>query len=193
MGLRTERQRQEPLCRCDSLDAPLDAEDNGSATRGDTVPDAAAEQAFNDADECLYTAQLHSALDDALLPCWMNGRPLCCVADSMRAARWKVWPCSWAYPANVSGKQNQKPFAQCAFHGSSASWKRTGKTSLRAASYHGTGFTAWKERGSVEERLAERIEAYAERGTTNAFISDVMRIRGCSREEVLQRYPELSS
>ena len=66
VGLRTERQRQEPLCRCDSLDAPLDAEDNGSATRGDTVPDAAAEQAFNDADECLYTAQLHSALDDAL-------------------------------------------------------------------------------------------------------------------------------
>lgn len=36
-------------------------------------------------------------------------------------------------------------------------------------------------------------KAYAERGTTNAFISDVMRIRGCSREEVLQRYPELSS
>lgn len=64
---------------------------------------------------------------------------------------------------------------------------------LSGSSYHGTGFSAWKERGSVEERLAERIEAYAERGTTNAFISDVMRIRGCSREEVLQRYPELSS
>ncbi len=64
---------------------------------------------------------------------------------------------------------------------------------LSGSSYHGTGFSAWKERGSVEERLAERIEAYAERGTTNAFISDVMRIRGCSCEEVLQRYPELSS
>lgn len=64
---------------------------------------------------------------------------------------------------------------------------------LSGGVYRSTGFSAWKERGSVEERLAERIEAYAERGTTNAFISDVMRIRGCSREEVLQRYPELSS
>ena len=64
---------------------------------------------------------------------------------------------------------------------------------LSGGVYHGAGFTAWKERGSIEERIAERIEAYAERGTTNAFISDVMRIRGCSREEVLQRYPELSS
>ena len=30
------------------------------------------------------------------------------------------------------GKQNQKQFVQCAFHGSSASWKRTGKTFFQA-------------------------------------------------------------
>ena len=38
VGLRTERQRQEPLCRCDSLDVPLYAEDNGSATIYRTAP-----------------------------------------------------------------------------------------------------------------------------------------------------------
>ena len=92
VGLRTERQRQEPLCRCDSLDAPLDAEDDGSATRGDTVPDAAAEQAFNDADECLYTAQLHSALDDALA-----------LLDERQATR-TAWPVLRGPHAGKSGR-----------------------------------------------------------------------------------------
>ena len=132
VGLRTERQRQEPLCRCDSLDAPLDAEDDGSATEGT--------QCRTQQPNRLLTMQTnayipHSSTAPLMMPwpCWMNGRPLLCVAGSTRAARWKVWPCSLAYPANVSGKQNQKPFVQCAFHGSSASWKRTGKISSPAA------------------------------------------------------------
>lgn len=35
VGLRTERQKQEPLCRACSLDAPIDAEDAESATRAE--------------------------------------------------------------------------------------------------------------------------------------------------------------
>lgn len=74
---------------------------------------------------------------------------------------------------------------------------RTGKTTedkiiLTKEQLHAADLVGQSSK-ELEERLAERIEAYAERGTTNAFISDVMRIRGCSREEVLQRYPELSS
>ncbi|MBN3018775.1 sigma-70 family RNA polymerase sigma factor [Ruthenibacterium lactatiformans] len=192
VGLRTERQRQEPLCRCDSLDAPLDAEDNGSATRGDTVPDAAAEQAFNDADECLYTAQLHSALDDALALLderkatvlrvrFYEGRTLESLAVQLGISRERV------------RQTESKAIRAMRFPRIQRKLEAYRENILSGSSYHGTGFSAWKERGSVEERLAERIEAYAERGTTNAFISDVMRIRGCSREEVLQRYPELSS
>ena len=132
VGLRTERQRQEPLCRCDSLDAPLDAEDDGSATRGDTVPDAAAEQAFNDADECLYTAQLHSALDDALA--LLDERQAVVLRGRFYEGRTlESLAVQLAYPVNVSGKQNQRPCARCAFHGFSASWKRTGEISFPAA------------------------------------------------------------
>ena len=192
VGLRTERQRQEPLCRCDSLDVPLYAEDNGSATRGDTVPDDAAEQAFTDADECLYTAQLHSALDDALALLderkatvlrgrFYEGRTLESLAVQLGISRERV------------RQTESKAIRAMRFPRIQRKLEVYRENILSVSSYHGTGFSAWKERGSVEERLAERIEAYAERGTTNAFISDVMRIRGCSREEVLQRYPELSS
>ena len=192
VGLRTERQRQEPLCRCDSLDVPLYAEDNGSATRGDTVPDDAAEQAFTDADECLYTAQLHSALDDALA--LLDERQAAVLRGRFYEDRTLQ---SLAVQLGISCERVRQtelkairamrfPRIRCKLDAYRAEI-------LSGSSYHGTGFSAWKERGSVEERLAERIEAYAERGTTNAFISDVMRIRGCSREEVLQRYPELSS
>ena len=64
---------------------------------------------------------------------------------------------------------------------------------LANSSYHGTGFTAWKERGSVEERITESIETHTERYTADAFIADMMKIYQCSRAEVLQRFPELSS
>ena len=62
---------------------------------------------------------------------------------------------------------------------------------LSGGVYHGAGFTAWKERGSIEERIAERIEAHTERYTADAFIADMMKIYQCSRAEVLQRFPEL--
>lgn len=192
VGLRTERQRQEPLCRCDSLDAPLDAEDNGSATRGDTVPDAAAEQAFNDADECLYTAQLHSALDDALALLderqavvlrgrFYEGRTLESLAVQLGISRERV------------RQTESKAIRAMRFPRIQRKLEAYRENILANSSYHGTGFTAWKERGSIEERIAERIEAHTERYTADAFIADMMKIYQCSRAEVLQRYPELSS
>lgn len=190
VGLRTERQRQEPLCRSDSLDAPLDAEDNGSATRGDTVPDDAAEQAFYDADECLYTAQLHSALDNAMALLderqaavlrgrFYEGRTLESLAVQLGISRERV-----RQTESKAIRAMRFPRIRCKLDA-----YRT--EVLSGSSYRSTGFTAWKERGSVEERLAEWIEAKAERYTSDAFITDMMKIYRCSRAEVLQRYPEL--
>ena len=185
-----EFQRQEPLCRCDSLDAPLDAEDDGSATRGDTVPDAAAEQAFNDADECLYTAQLHSALDDALALLderqatvlrgrFYEGRTLESLAVQLGISRERV------------RQTESKAIRAMRFPRIQRKLEAYRENILSGGVYHGAGFTAWKERGSIEERIAERIEAHTERYTADAFIADMMKIYQCSRAEVLQRFPEL--
>ena len=157
VGLRTERQRQEPLCRCDSLDVPLYAEDNGSATRGDTVPDDAAEQAFTDADECLYTAQLHSALDDALA--LLDERQAAVLRGRFYEDRTLQ---SLAVQLGISCERVRQtelkairamrfPRIRCKLDAYRAEI-------LSGSSYHGTGFSAWKERGSVEENTVEFLE-----------------------------------
>ena len=190
VGLNSERLRREPLCRCDSLDVPLYAEDNGSDTRGDTVPDEAAEQAFTDADECLYTAQLHSALDDALALLderqavvlrgrFYEGRTLESLAVQLGISRERV------------RQTESKALRSMRFPRIQRKLEAYRENILSGSVYHGTGFTAWKERGSIEERIAERIEAHTERYTADAFIADMMKIYQCSRAEVLQRFPEL--
>ena len=190
VGLNSERLRREPLCRCDSLDVPLYAEDNGSDTRGDTVPDEAAEQAFTDADECLYTAQLHSALDDALALLderqavvlrgrFYEGRTLESLAVQLGISRERVRQTESKALRSMRFPRIQRKLE--AYRGNI----------LSGSVYHGTCFTAWKERGSIEERIAERIEAHTERYTADAFIADMMKIYQCSRAEVLQRFPEL--
>ena len=55
-----------PLNDCTSLDAPLDGEDKGSSTKGETIEDPAATQAFQTAEDDLYTEELHNALEDAM-------------------------------------------------------------------------------------------------------------------------------
>lgn len=64
--LRTSLQRREPLCRADSLDRPFSEDEPDGATRGDFVPDEAAAQPFEDAEEKLWIQQLHAALDECL-------------------------------------------------------------------------------------------------------------------------------
>lgn len=66
VGLRTERQKQEPLCRACSLDAPIDAEDAEGATRAELVPDAGAAAQMKNAEEKVWTEQLHAALDECM-------------------------------------------------------------------------------------------------------------------------------
>ena len=62
VGLRTERQKQEPLCRACSLDAPIDAEDAEGATRAELVPDAGAAAQMKNAEEKVWTEQLLSLI-----------------------------------------------------------------------------------------------------------------------------------
>ena len=146
--------------------------------------------AFTDADECLYTAQLHSALDDALALLderqatvlrgrFYEGRTLESLAVQLGISRERV------------RQTESKAIRAMRFPRIQRKLEAYRENILSGGVYHGAGFTAWKERGSIEERIAERIEAHTERYTADAFIADMMKIYQCSRAEVLQRFPEL--
>ena len=55
-----------PLNECSSLDAHLDESDEGSSTKGETIEDPAAVQAFQQAEDDIYTEELHTALETAM-------------------------------------------------------------------------------------------------------------------------------
>lgn len=57
---------ENPLNACTSLDAPLDADDEGSSTRGDIIEDPAASAEMQSAEDEVYTEELHAALEEAL-------------------------------------------------------------------------------------------------------------------------------
>ena len=55
-----------PLNECSSLDVRLDESDEGSSTKGETIEDPAAAQAFQQAEDGVYTEELHTALETAM-------------------------------------------------------------------------------------------------------------------------------
>ena len=55
-----------PLNECSSLDVRLDEADEGSSTKGETIEDPAATQAFQQAEDGVYTEELHTALETAM-------------------------------------------------------------------------------------------------------------------------------
>lgn len=63
---RGRRQACDPLQSCGSLDAPLDIEDDGSATVGDLQADPAAADAFAEADRRMWLEALRAALAEAM-------------------------------------------------------------------------------------------------------------------------------
>lgn len=99
LGVRSERQKRDPIHHALSLDAPLSDDDPEGGTLGDTVPDECDQ--FEDADERLWTEQLKQALDTALqdLPeaqasairmKYMDGRPLPRIAEEMDVKASKI-------------------------------------------------------------------------------------------------------
>ncbi len=55
-----------PLNECSSLDVRLDESDEGSSTKGETIEDPAAVQAFQQAEDDIYTEELHTTLETAM-------------------------------------------------------------------------------------------------------------------------------
>lgn len=143
-----------PLNGSISLDTPLDDTDGGSATIGDLQEDPAAAQAFQTAEDELYTEELHAALEEALNKLtakqadvvrrhYFGGK---CLSEIAREDN-----------TTISAPYNHEQAAFLALRRNSAlaRW-RDEVISTRA--WRGTGWNAWNRYGSVQERTVECLE-----------------------------------
>lgn len=143
-----------PLNDCTSLDAPLDGEDKGSSTKGETIEDPAAAQAFQTAEDNLYTEELHNALEEALSHLAAKQ------ADVVRRHYFEgqtLKEISQEDGTTLNAARNRE---QAAFIALSRNLKlqRWRDEIISAKAWSGTGFGAWNHRGSVQERTVEYLD-----------------------------------
>ena len=166
-----------PLNECSSLDVRLDESDEGSSTKGETIEDPAASQAFQSAEDSIYTEELHAALEEALskLPPryaeilrlrYYEGKTLQETGEQLGVQRTRVQ------------QIEAKSFRTLRTDSQLARW-RDEIISTRA--WRGTGFGAWSYSGSVEERTVEYIEQLEARREESA------KQEAASREEENRR------
>ena len=154
VGLR----RANPLNRAASLDAPVDLDNDESDTLGDLLPDPSAE----DAEQSLEARQLHEDLEAALEQIPRQQ------AEVLRLVYW-----GRCTRKQVAERMGCTPYQARATEFAALAAMRRKARSLRAylaeyqdaGAYRGTGFAAWSARGSVEERLMERLEDIRKAGT----------------------------
>ena len=152
IGWRTEKQKRDPLGQSLSLDEPITGEDGG--TRADLVPDA---QAFESIEERLYTEQLHAALEQCLDTLEQK---------QAEAVRFRYYSglslaetgaklgCNTEYARQLE----QKGLRKLRHPQNARRLEQYREQIITTHAYHGTGFSAWKYGGSVEERIIERLE-----------------------------------
>lgn len=140
-----------PLNECSSLDAPLDADDAGSSTKGETIEDPAATQAFQTAEDNLYTEELHTALEEALSHLAAKQ------ADVVRRHYFEgqtLKEISQEDGTTLNAARNRE---QAAFIALSRNLKlqRWRDDVITTRAWRGTGWNAWNRYGSVQERTVE--------------------------------------
>ena len=143
-----------PLDDCTSLDTPLDSNDGESSTLGDLQEDPAASQAFQTAEDELYTEELHAALEEALnkLPKrtahvlrrrYYDEKSLRAVGEEIGVHPERV------RQIEVKGIRKLQELPGLA---------RWHDDIISTRAWHGTGWGAWNRYGSVQERTVEYLE-----------------------------------
>lgn len=141
-----------PLNECDSLDVRFDESDEGSSTKGETIEDPAATQAFQQAEDGVYTEELHTALETAMTQHltereanvlrrrYYAGQTLQAIGKELgvRGERVRI----------IEGKAIRKMKGL-------SSIQRWHDDVVTTRAWHGTGWNPWNSHGSVEERTAE--------------------------------------
>lgn len=171
-----------PLNGSTSLDTPLDDTDGGSATLGDLQEDPAAAQAFQTAEDELYTEELHAALEEALNKLtakqadvvrrhYFGGKCLSEIAREDNTTR------------NAPYNHEQAAFLALRRNPALVRWH---DDIISTKAWTGTGWNAWNRYGSVEERVTEYIEKKeAER---REFIEQRRREDEALLEKALERF-----
>ncbi len=157
IGLRTQRQRRDPLCNADSLDRPLSADDPDGLTRADAIPDDSALMPFADAETRLFAQQLHHALDECLATIPPHE------AATIRARYYDSRTLrDIAAERGVSvacvGQLERSGLRHLRSPGNRHRLKMYREEIISRHTYRGTGFSAWKEYGSAQERAVEDLE-----------------------------------
>lgn len=140
-----------PLNECSSLDVRLDEADEGSSTKGETIEDPAATQAFQTAEDDLYTEELHNALEEALSQLAAKQ------ADVVRRHYFEgqtLKEISQEDGTTLNAARNRE---QAAFIALSRNLKlqRWRDDVITTRAWRGTGWNAWSRYGSVQERTVE--------------------------------------
>ena len=151
---RTTAVSANPLNACTSLDAPLDSDDDGSGTLGDTQEDPSASAAMQAAEDEIYTQELHAALEEALSR--LKERE----ADVLRRRYYE------GQSLRVVGEEigvhceRVRQIESGAFRRlrNDSRLKRWHEDIISTRAWRGTGFGAWNHHGSVEERTVEYLE-----------------------------------
>lgn len=143
-----------PLNECSSLDVRLDESDEGSSTKGETIEDPAATQAFQTAEDDLYTEELHNALEEALSHLAAKQ------ADVVRRHYFEGQPLKEISQEDGTTLNAARNREQAAFIALSRNLKlqRWRDEIISAKAWSGTGFGVWNHRGSVEERTVEYLD-----------------------------------
>lgn len=156
MGLRTERSRKEPLCRAVSLDEPLDKEDADGTTRAETVPDQTAAAQFENAEERIWTAQLHDTLEKCLDDIPPEG------ADVIRKHFFEGLTLAEIAAVKTHSTERIRQIEAKGLrqlrHPSILHRLRQYRGEIVTRAYRFTSFGAWKNGGSSPERWAEWID-----------------------------------
>ena len=144
-----------PLNECSSLDAHLDETDEGSSTRGEIIEDPAATQAFQTAEDDLYTEELHNALEDAMTKHltereshvlrrrYYDGQSLQAIGEELGVQRERIRQIEWKACRKLSGL---------------SSIQRWHDDVVTTRAWRGTGWSAWSRYGSVQERTVEYLD-----------------------------------
>lgn len=143
-----------PLNECTSLDVRLDETDEGSSTKGETIEDPAATQAFQTAEDDLYTEELHNALEEALSHLATKQ------ADVVRRHYFEgqtLKEISQEDGTTLNAARNREQAAFIAL-GRNPKLQRWRDEIISTRAWSGTGFGAWNHRGSVEERTVEYLD-----------------------------------
>lgn len=149
----------DPLNHCASLDVPMDAEDDSTATLGDLQADPAAAGEMQDVEERIYTEELHAALDEALHKLTEREEMV------IRGRFYEQKTLKEIAAGAGTSLERVRQITSSAFRHLQGNprLRRWRDEIITSHAWRGTGFATWAAGGSVEERAVEYLETYLER------------------------------